>query len=140
MDTMPTWDSHIPTFHSTTMDELSRLFIHHVEYRIIVCTACQFAVVPCQVLQHLKKHHNRLTLQQRRTVAEKVCSLPQLALVETDVIYPRPDQLLINTLPIVFDRLKCIGKYEDSNTYRYICCIITNMQKYCIDEYGYVNT
>ena len=113
--------------------------MHHVEYRIIVCTACQFAVVPCQVLQHLKKHHNRLTLQQRRTVSEKVCSLHLLALVETDVIYPRPDQPLIDTLPVFFDGLQCTGQHEDGNACRYMCRTITGMWKHCKDEHGWVN-
>jgi hypothetical protein len=122
-----------------TMDELSRIFIHHVEYRIVVCTTCQFAVVPSQVLQHLKKHHNRLTHQQRRTIAEKVCSLPQLALVESDVIYPRPNQLPIDTLPVFFDGLKCIGKHEDGNACRYMCRTTTGMQKHCKDKHGWVN-
>jgi hypothetical protein len=40
------------------------------------------------VEQHLKKHHSRLTLQQRRFVDEKVHSLSDLAFVESDVVYP----------------------------------------------------
>jgi len=118
------------------MDELNRIFLAYDEYRIIVCTICQFAVVPSQTEHHLRKHHSRLTHQQRRIVAQKVQSLPQLALVESDVIYPRPDQLPINTLPIFFDRLKCIGKHEDSNACRYMCRRITGIQKHCKDEHG----
>ena len=73
------------------MDDFNRIFLSYDEYRIIVCTICQFAVVPSQIECHLKKHHSWLTYQQRRIMAQKVQSLPQLALVESDVIYPRPD-------------------------------------------------
>jgi len=121
------------------MDELNRIFLAYDEYRIIVCTICQFAVVPSQTEHHLRKHHSRLTHQQRRIVAQKVQSLPQLALVESDVIYPRPDQPPINTLPIFFDGLKCTGKHEDGNACRYMCRTITGIQKHCKDEHGWIN-
>ena len=103
------------------MDDFNRIFLSYDEYRIIVCTICQFAVVPSQIECHLKQHHSRLTHQQRRIMAQKVQSLPQLALVESDVIYPRPDQPPINTLPVFFDGLKYIGKREDGSACRYMC-------------------
>lgn len=121
------------------MDEFNRIFLSYDEYRIIVCTICQFAVVPSQIDQHLKKHHSRLTHQQRRNVAQEVQSLPQLALVESDVIYPRPDHPPINTLPVFFDGLKCTGKLQDGNTCQYMCRTITGIQKHCKDEHGWVN-
>jgi len=124
---------------TSVMDELNRIFLAYDEYRIIVCTICQFAVVPSQTEHHLRKHHSRLTYQQRRIVAQKVQSLPQLALVESDVIYPRPDQPPINTLPIFFDGLKCTGKHEDGNACRYMCRTITGIQKHCKDEHGWIN-
>ena len=121
------------------MDEFNRIFLSYDEYRIIVCTICQFAVVPSQIDQHLKKHHSRLTHQQRRNVAQKVQSLPQLALVEADVIYPRPNQPPINTLPVFFDGLKCTGKHQDGSACQYMCRTITGIQRHCKDEHGWVN-
>jgi superfamily II DNA helicase RecQ len=121
------------------MDEFSRIFLSYDEYRIIVCTICQFAVVPSQIEHHLKKHHSRLTHQQRRIVAQKVQSLPQLALVESDVIYPRSDDPPINTLPVFFDGLKCTGKLQDGSACQYICRTITGIQKHCKDGHDWVN-
>jgi hypothetical protein len=42
------------------MDELGRIFIHHVEYRNAVCTTCQFAVVPSQVSPMIADSSNAL--------------------------------------------------------------------------------
>jgi len=127
------------SYPTSVIDELNRIFLAYDEYRIIVCTICQFAVVPSETEHHLRKHYSRLTHQQRRIVAQKVQSLPQLTLVESDMIYPRPDQPPINTLPIFFDGLKCTGKHEDGNACRYMCRTITGIQKHCKDEHGWIN-
>jgi hypothetical protein len=42
------------------MDELGRISIHHVEYRIVICTNCQFAVVPSQVSPTIADSSNAL--------------------------------------------------------------------------------
>jgi hypothetical protein len=44
-----------------TVDKLNRIFVHYVEYCIVVCTTCQFAVVP-NVIRFLEKI-GRLTYQ-----------------------------------------------------------------------------
>lgn len=121
------------------MDEFNRIFLHLTEYRIIICASCQFAVVPTQVEQHLKKHHRRLTLQQRRAVVEKVHSLSQLALVESDVVYPQPHQSAIDALPVHFDGLKCIGKDDNGTSCKYICRTTCGIQKHCKDKHGWIN-
>ena len=43
------------------MDSFDDIFEVLSTYRIIVCRACQFAVLLTQVQAHLVKHHNRFS-------------------------------------------------------------------------------
>ena len=78
---------------------------------------CQIAVIPAQVEEHLRKQHSRLSRQDRHDIAKRCQSVRGIALVESDVIYPKPSQAPLNTLPIHFDGLKCTGNNIEGRPY-----------------------
>ena len=65
------------------------------KHRVLVCRQCQYAIVLSQLATHLKVHHPRLTLQQRRDYSTKVESYSTLAKVHEDVVY-----LALNDPPV----------------------------------------
>jgi len=88
------------------MDEFHRLFTVDSRSRILICTSCQYAVVPAHLSKHLRTHHKRLTLQQRRNIISAVDELSILARVPSDVVYPLPNDPPVANLPMYFDGLR----------------------------------
>jgi hypothetical protein len=95
------------------MDDFYRLFHVNSQYRILIFTDCQHAVVPTQIGKHLRAHHIRPSLQQRRAIISRVEELVGLARVHLDVVYPSLSDPPVTHLPIYFDGLKCNG-YDDA--------------------------
>lgn len=82
------------------MDKIGRLFTSYPQYRVVVCNKCQIAVIPAQVAEHLRKQHSRLSRQGRHDIARRCQNARNIALVESDVIYSKPSQAPLDTLPI----------------------------------------
>jgi hypothetical protein len=91
------------------MDKFDSLFTVYPQYHVVICNKCQIAVIPAQVEEHLRKQHSRLSRQERYDIAKRYHCLSDVALVESEVKYPKPGQTPLDTLPIYFDGLKCIG-------------------------------
>jgi hypothetical protein len=72
------------------MDDFYRLFHVNSQYRILIYTDYQYAVVPTQIGKHLRAHHIRLSLQQRRAIISRVEELVGLARVHLDYSTSKP--------------------------------------------------
>ena len=121
------------------MDDFEGLIEHLPQYRIIFCRKCQFAPVPNQVKNHLVAHHPRLSAEQRQSILDKLSSLPDLAYVEADVIYPRPRNAPVRGVPIYYDGLACKGKDTEGRRCRYVCRTTQGIQEHCRKQHGWVN-
>ena len=121
------------------MDEFDRLFTTYPQYHVTICTRCQVAIIPAQVEEHLRKQHSRLSRQQRHDIADKFHRLCDVALVESDVIYPNPSDPPLDALPVYFDGLKCIGNDDQGRPCLYICRTPCGIQKHCKEEHKWEN-
>lgn len=117
------------------MDNFDRLFEVNSQCRVLICLCCQYAVVPCQIEKHLRAHHSRLSLLQRRNILAKVQELLELARVHSDVIYPSSTDPPIRSLPTYFDGLKCNSVDDHGFFCSYICRTPRGMQEHCIQIY-----
>ena len=122
------------------MDDFHRLFYVNSQHHILICTDCQFAVVPTQIGKHLRAHHLRLSLQQRRTIVSRVEELIGLAEVPSDVIYPLPSDPPVTHLPLYFDGLKCNGYDAQGALCSYICRTLRGMREHCRQKHGWINS
>jgi hypothetical protein len=52
----------LSTKSSTKMDEFHRLFEVNHKHRVLICLACQYAVVPSQVKTHLQSYYERISV------------------------------------------------------------------------------
>ncbi|KAK1076625.1 hypothetical protein LTR33_008780, partial [Friedmanniomyces endolithicus] len=121
------------------MDDFERCFDFHDQFHIIVCVSCQFAVVPSQTKEHLRKHHARLSSEQRSRIIERVNALPTLARDEGSVVYPPPSHTPVDHLPIFFDGVKCLGQSASGRLCAYVCRTVYGMQEHCRHAHGWVN-
>lgn len=121
------------------MDEFDRSFTTYPRYRVIVCNKCQVAVIPAQVEEHLRKQHSRLSRQERHDIAERFYSFRNIALVESDVIYPKSSEPPLDALPIYFDGLKCTGSDAQGQPCLYICRTPCGIQQHCKEEHDWEN-
>lgn len=122
------------------MDDFHRLFEVDARCRVLICTGCQYAVVPAHVGKHLRTHHKRLTLEQRRNIISAVDELLILARVPSDVIYPSPSDPPIVNLPVYFDGLKCSGVNPCGVPCLYICRTPRGIREHCEHNHGWVNS
>jgi hypothetical protein len=52
---------------------------HHLdEFRLLVCMACQYAVLRPQLSRHLNDHYQELPVAQRRAIVDELTQLPVL--------------------------------------------------------------
>lgn len=99
----------------------------------------QIAVIPAQVEEHLRKQHGRLPRQERHEIAERYHNFRNVALVESDVVYPKPSQPPLDTLPIYLDGLKCTGNDIQGQPCLYVCRTPCGIQKHCKEEHNWEN-
>jgi hypothetical protein len=121
------------------MDKFDSLFTAYPQYHVVICNKCQIAVIPAQVEEHLRKQHSRLSRQERCDIAKRYHCLSDVALVESEVKYPKPGQPPLDTLPIYFDGLKCIGVDAQGQRCQYICRTPCGIQKHCKEEHNWEN-
>ena len=122
------------------MDDFHRLFDVNSQCRALLCMNCQYAVVPAQLKKHLKAHHKRLSLQQRRDIISRVEELSGIARVPSDVVYPSPSDPPITGLPVYFDGLECEASGPIGATCSYICRTPRGMREHCEQRHDWVNS
>jgi hypothetical protein len=122
------------------MDDFHRLFKINLQCRILICTDCQYAAVPTHMDKHLRAHHLRLSLQQRRAIVSIVDELSELARVPSDVVYPLTTDAPVASLPVHFDGLKCGGSDTQGVPCSYICRTPRGIREHCEQRHGWVNS
>lgn len=94
------------------MSEFRNVFEHLLQFKIIICELCQYAVVPSQIERHIKDHHPQLTAGVRRKISQAAIELPDFAHRQEDVIYPDAGSEPVPGFPIVTNALRCSGGNE----------------------------
>ena len=122
------------------MDEVHRHFTIDSRSRVLICTSCQYAVVPAHLSKHLRTHHKRLTLQQRRAIISAVDELSILARVPLDVVYPSPNDPPVANLPVYFDGLRCSSIDSRGVPCSYICRTPRGIREHCEQKHSWVNS
>ena len=101
--------------------DFDRIFQVDDEHKILICIPCQYAIVPSQLTTHLRSHHPRLSIEQRRDYITKINSCLTLATVHKAVIYPTPTDPPVSCLPVYFDGLKCNALTYGNTACAYVC-------------------
>lgn len=120
------------------MDQFTKVFTHLPEYGVVVCTRCQYAVVPAQIPGHIKTKHRSISAQQRQSIAEAVATLSNIAQAAEEVQYPSATSPAVVGLPVYRDRLRCI-KETAYGTCNYICRERTGITRHCREQHQWKN-
>ncbi|KAI7206681.1 hypothetical protein KC365_g17003 [Hortaea werneckii] len=110
------------------------------QHRVVICTQCQYAIIPSSVKEHLRTSHKRLPLQHRREIIDTVAKNSSLAQTPSEVIYPLPTDSPLELLPVYFDGLRCRAGHQPSGACQYVCRTVRGMQEHCEQNHGWVNT
>lgn len=121
------------------MAELTRPFIVNDQFRILVCTTCQFAVVPTQIEQHLEQHHKRVTQKVRRQIHALIQDHTTIAQIESEVIYPECNSAPIDGLPVFFDGFRCLATLAQGENCGYVCRSLYGIKEHCKKKHGWIN-
>ncbi|KAK1042872.1 hypothetical protein LTR74_018482 [Friedmanniomyces endolithicus] len=121
------------------MYDFERDFGVYDQFRIVVCISCQFAVVPSQIREHLRKHHRRFSSEQCSRIFETVNGLRSLARDEPSVVYPPSSHEPIDHLPVFYDGLKSLGQRQSGACNGYVCRTVYGMQEHCKGVHGWIN-
>lgn len=117
--------------------EFDSIFRHMTTYKIIVCRACKFAVVPGQIERHLREHHPQVEKGKRNRVAKAGAGLESVAHTKEEVGYPQPTDEPVEGLPVYEDGLRCAGQREGTGMpCGYICRTGYGIQKHCRTSHG----
>ena len=82
------------------------LFHYYLQYRILVCKSCQYAIQPNRIVAHLCSDQHKLSRQQSEEIADQYKD-NEFADPCTECITPRTTSLPIDYLPIYRDGLAC---------------------------------
>ena len=116
------------------------LLVYLAEPGALICSQCQYAVIPGQLKSHLAAHHQVLPTSQRRLILSKLEELPGLAWQPHDVQYPPPTAPAIPELPVYQNGLRCTATHQtDSSMCQYVCCTLHGMQQHCKQVHGWRN-
>ena len=125
--------------HLQTMDSFEDIFELLSDFHIVLCPACQFAVIASQAQNHLTKYHTPVLVSQRQDLVAKVQSLPDLAYEGSQVVYPRPGAAPIEGLPIYYDGLRCTGRDTKGKRCRYVCRTVYGIHEHPKKKHDWVN-
>jgi hypothetical protein len=89
------------------MMDFDHLFQIDNKHKILICTGCQYAIVPLHLTTHLRVYHPRFSLEQCRDFVTKVEGCSTLANTYEEVVYPTLIDPPIPYLPIYFNGLRC---------------------------------
>lgn len=111
-------------------------FVHLPEYRLVVCTTCQFACVAGEVTTHLRTRHVTISPARRRQIAEAVSQLGHIIRSQAqlgEVRFPPPSTEPIPCLgPPRTDGLRC-------RACAYIVCDPRTIKAHCRSTHGWKN-
>jgi len=93
-------------------------FHHLVEYQLVVCKECGYAVWPDQIEGHLTGKHHKMQRKNARSVAEEVRSWGSLVPFASELNIPEKVDRAIAQLPLYKDGLMC---KLDTRRCKYIC-------------------
>jgi hypothetical protein len=114
-------------------------FVYLPDYRVVVYTVYQYAVLPSQISHYLSRSdgHN-ITKEAREQISNIVKRIKGLILyrVELDKL-PIPASQ-IQPIPVLKEP-RADGKKYPFPPYRYISCQRQAIQKHCREEHGWVN-
>lgn len=122
------------------MTEFNQLFNHLHEYRVIICRACRYAVVPDQVTAHLAHNHPDIPTQTCKNIQSNTDQMEDLARINKEVIYPDSKDAGVEGLPIYQDGLGCVSESDGGQQCSYVCRNIRSIQNHCRLNHGWVNT
>ena len=123
---------------ATNQNKIPEIFTHLVEFGVVVCKLCQFAIVPNQVEQHLKNHHPSQSRKSRLEAQTNVQGLDGIIQNSKDIPRPPPDQAVFKELDVHQDGLKCIHVIEGmTEECGYICRSESWMKVHCREKHGW---
>ena len=109
-----------------TIDLLPKLFQHLLEYQVIVCKKCKYAIVLAQVDGHIQKQHLSIIKEERASIVETVVVSPNIAKTPEYIRIPSGVEAAIKGLLMYYNALRCI--YETaSGVCNYVCRTKTGM-------------
>ena len=119
------------------MDQL----IHLLEYRIIVCKRCKYAVLPSQIDAHFASKPHKADKKERQRIAEAVAEINGLIeneeALKSEFVFPVATSTPIAALAQPKKNgLQCTFETA-GQTCQYICCTVERMQKHCWEEHGW---
>ena len=120
------------------MDQFEKHFQHLLQYHIIICRKCQFAVIPKQLESHIYGHHPSITPEQRQSIIEATARLTDVAPTPEEVQYPRAGSPAIPGLPILWDGLRCVQQ-TSHGVCSYVCRERTGIQRHCREQHQWKN-
>ena len=103
-------------------------------HRVIICHSCQCALIASQLLNHFRKHHPQVTIQQRRALYQHFDPLSATSLEQVQM--PAQPVPSIPGLPWSPEGLKCILCTDQSP---YICLCRTAMKTHCRQVHKWTN-
>jgi hypothetical protein len=60
------------------MNVFEKLFIHYLEYQVVICKRCQFAINPANSKGHIQSKHKTVTKEQYAQVVEFIGRLSRV--------------------------------------------------------------
>jgi hypothetical protein len=119
--------------------DFDHLFQIDSKHKILICTGCQYAIVPSHLTTHLRVYHPRFSLEQRRDFVAKVEGCSTLANTHEEVVCPTLIDPPVPYLPVYFDGLRCDWASDLEIACSYVCRDLRLMRKHCKQEHGWVN-
>ncbi|KAM0714670.1 hypothetical protein Q7P37_003050 [Cladosporium fusiforme] len=119
--------------------ELDHIFEINACHRVLICTKCQYAIIPSQLETHLKASHPRFSPEQRRGFVSRIKDSTDIAKAHEDVVYPRPTDPPVHSLPVYFDGLRCRWVSNGDIECSYVCRTLRLMREHCKQSHGWVN-
>lgn len=117
-------------------------FTHLPEFQVVVCKACQYAVLPSHINAHLAaKPQHGLEKKERQRIVEKVAKIKGLindieALGRCEFPFPPPTSNPISALaPPKKDYIKCTFVVASKGPCSYVCFEVKHMQDHCWKEH-----
>ena len=98
------------------------LFHYYLEYRVLVCKSCQYAIRPNHLVAHLRSDQHKLSQQQSEEIANQYKDY-DLADPSMEIIAPQITTTPINYLAIYRDGLQC-------NYCSYVCRAVEVMKRH----------
>ncbi|TQV90208.1 DNA helicase [Cordyceps javanica] len=110
-------------------------FIHDPKFPFLFCGPCRWAIARAEVATHLSKHHQDISIVNRKAVAQAIEKVPDVVDTQAELIdYELPDREapILHIHPPQTDGLRC-------RACPYVVRTVRNMQQHCREQHGWVN-